>query len=592
MKKIGMLLGILLLSAHFLFGATISVKGTVKNSAGSGIADVKVTLAKLRTVSTTTDANGVFIFTGSSSAYMLPSANPQFQFSLAGNMLVISPAFENVKGCADIFSSNGRKNASIPFSGNRAGKQTVNLPEFVSGLSIIRVTIGEQTITRTLVCMGNSTRYLKNDVSNMTGTGNFAFAKTAAAAVVDTLITTKANYTDKRTTITSYTQQDIAVTLDTASSQNSTCTTPDPKLPAASAITYSNAKHPGPFDFKFMDLPKVTTKAQWACRRQEILLMAQEYLLGHMPPKCEVTGTVSGGTITANCKYNGKTATVTLSASGSGDILVIDFGSGATKPSGARSASMNTSTMLSTAKSLYGSTDMGICMAGAWGVGRIIDVLEQNPTCGISSTKVVTTGCSTCGKQALWAGVFEPRVGLCVPVESGAAGACSWRVSSAYGHGNTSTDCQDITHLETNWLGTVADPWAKGSVKTDKLPLDASEVMALRAPGPMIVYDNGKEQYKWLCNRGATAAAQGCHWIYKALGISDRFGFYQANAGHTHCGWPSEANASLNAFYDKFLNGKDANTNVMNFNSESIETSKWYDFGTGKDQWDTTTVLQ
>jgi hypothetical protein len=232
-------------------------------------------------------------------------------------------------------------------------------------------------------------------------------------------------------------------------------------------------------------------------------------------------------------------------------------------------------------------------MAGAWAVGRIIDVLEKNPSGGIAANKVVVTGCSTNGKDALISGVFEPRVALCLPVESGCAGACSWRVSSQYGHGNSNTDCQDITHLETEWLGTVASLWRNGSVKIDKLPFDQDELMALRAPNPMLVFDNGKEQYKWLCNRGASAAAQGCHWIYKALGVSENFGFYQANAGHGHCTpWPSEANSALNAFYDKFLNGKTTtNTNIMNFNSESLETSKWFDFGTGADKWDTTTVL-
>jgi hypothetical protein len=237
---------------------------------------------------------------------------------------------------------------------------------------------------------------------------------------------------------------------------------------------------------------------------------------------------------------------------------------------------------------------MGICMASAWGAGRIIDALEQNPTCGISAKKVVTTGCSTNGKQALFAGVFEPRVGLCAPVESGAAGACSWRVSSEYGHGNTNTDCQDMTHLETNWTGTMTDnTWEKGNPTIDHLPLDQGEIMALRAPAPMITFDNGKEEYKWLCNRGNTAAAQGCHWIYKALGVEDNFGFYQPNAGHGHCSWPSEATPSLNAFVDKFLNGKTtANTHVFNYNKESMDTQKWFDFGTAKDQWDTTLVLK
>jgi hypothetical protein len=596
MKRLGLIAGITLLCFQVLFAtsASLSLKGTVKNSTGKAISGAKISLAKIKTISRTTDSTGAFSITETVSAHLVPSSNPQFQLSLVGNALFISPISSKTTGSVDVFSSIGKKIASVSFSGNHAGKQTVNLPEFVSGLNIIRVTIGGETITRTLVCMGNANSYLKSDAAGVKEADNFSLAKSDATSIVDTLIVTKSGYNDNRKPLSSYNIQDLAITLDTAASVNPACSTPDPKLPAASAITYSNAKHPGPFKFKYMGLPNVTAKAQWACRRQEIWLMTQEYLYGHMPPKPDsVWGTVSGGKITVNCKKGTKTVNFSVSASGSGDILCIDFGSGAPAPANSRKCTdLNTSTMLSTVKSLYGSSDMGICMAGAWGVGRIIDVLEQNPSGGISPKKVMTTGCSTCGKQAMGAGIFEPRVALCVPVESGCGGTCSWRVSKQYGNGNSNTDCQDITHLETNWLGTVADPWAKGTVKVDKLPLDQGEVMALRAPGAFLAIDNGKEQYKWLCNRGNTAAAQGCHWIYKALGVENNFGFAQPTAGHTHCGWASELSKYTTAFYDKFLNGKEADTHCMQFNSESIETSKWYEIGTGEDQWDTTTVLK
>jgi hypothetical protein len=495
MKRIVIMLSMLMLTAQFLLAATaISVKGTVKNGAGAGIAGVKVTLLKNKG-SSTTDATGAFNITGNTSTLpMHSSLMQQFQFSLSGNLLVISPAFENVSGLVDIFSSNGKKTASIPFSGNRSGKKFVTLPQFVSGLSIVKISIGAETITRTLMCLGNSSMYLKNSISGENTSGNFALTKQAAATVVDTLVASKTGYTDKSTTITSYSQADVAIVLDTAIV--GTC--PKLTLPAISAITYTNAKHPGPFKFKYMDLPNVTTKAQWECRRQEISAMAQEYLYGHLPPKPEsVTGTVSGGKITVNCKQGSKTGSFTVNASGSGSILVIDFGVsiGGRKlpfPTGARTCTdLKPDNMISTMKSVYGNADVGICMAAAWGVGRVIDVLEQNPDGGIDAKKVMTTGCSTNGKVALIAGVFEPRVALCMPVESGAAGSCSWRVSSQYGHGDSNKDCQDITHLETNWTGTVTDnTWEKGNPKIDKLPFDQGELMALRAPGGMMVYNN------------------------------------------------------------------------------------------------------
>jgi|WetSurMetagenome_2_1015567.scaffolds.fasta_scaffold12690_4 hypothetical protein len=578
----------LLLSVNFLWAQAVSLSGTVTKTGGTaGIEGVTVALAKIPRLTATTNAQGAFTISGQVSMQWQTPQAARLHYFLAGNSLIISSLPFASTGRVELYSSDGRKIASTPFHGTPTGKLSVGLPEFGSGLTMLRIITPGETVTRTIVRLGDA-RYLKNAGAGI-GDGEFTLTKQAAAAMVDTLIATKTGYSTGKVAIDSYNKQNITIALDTVTS---TC--PTLKLPAISAITYSNAKHPGPFDFKYMNLPKVTTKAQWECRRQEILQMAQDYLYGHLPPKCEVVGTVSGGTITAKCSYNGKSVNVSVSATGSGDILVIDFGAGAPKPSNARSASGSGATFLSNANSLYGSTDMGICMSSAWGVGRIIDALEQNPDCGISAKKVVVTGCSTCGKQAMGAGVFEPRVALCVPVESGCAGTCSWRVSSEYGHGNSNTDCQDMTHLETNWTGTITDnTWEKGNPKIDKLPFDQGELMALRAPGAFLQIDNGKEQYKWLCNRGNTAAAQACHWIYKALGVEDRFGFIQPDPGHGHCSWPSAITPDLTKFYDKFLNGKsDVDTHVFKYNPESMETSKWFDFGTGKDQWDTTTVLQ
>ena len=84
MRRIGMLMGLLLLSAHFLFAQTVSLQGTVKNSAGAAIAGAKVTLATMKTLSATTDEQGAFSISGGTYAHMIPSSNPQFQLSLAG----------------------------------------------------------------------------------------------------------------------------------------------------------------------------------------------------------------------------------------------------------------------------------------------------------------------------------------------------------------------------------------------------------------------------------------------------------------------------------------------------------------------------
>lgn len=581
-----LLAGVLSISAS----TDVSLKGTVKDESGTAVPGAIVTLAKKNALKDTTDAQGMFEL-ATAVGVALPygiSAPSSSRIKGIGNTIQFSLTGTIEQGNITLFSSNGRQVTSINLGAREEGTHAVALPELAPGFYVLQMAIGQEITTRKLMNTGNRLYISKAGF----GTGNAGFAKQAASADgLDTLIVTREEYTTAKLPLDTYTKNDIAVVLKKG---GAVVECPELKLPAISAITYSNKKHPGPFDFKYMDLPRVTTKALWECRRTEIWEMAQEYLYGHLPPKCEVQGTVSGGSITAKCTYNGKTVNVSLNASGSGDILVIDFGMGAPKPPNSRSASASGATFLTAANNLYGTTDMGICMASAWGVGRIIDALEQNPNGGIDAKKVITTGCSTNGKQALIAGVFEPRVAICMPVEGGCGGTCSWRVSSEYGHGDSNTDCQDITHLETNWTGTVTrNTWERGNPTIDHLPFDQGELMALRAPRPMMAYDNGKEQYKWLCNRGNTAAAQACHWIYKALGVSDNFGFVQPDPGHGHCSFPSSLNSTATAFFDKFLSGKtDTDTHILTWNKESEETAKWFEFGTGEDQWDTTMVLE
>jgi hypothetical protein len=352
---------------------------------------------------------------------------------------------------------------------------------------------------------------------------------------------------------------------------------PEFTLPSAQDLQYDNDALPNPFEFKFMDLPDVTTKALWECRRQEISAMAQEYLYGHMPDPAEatVTGSVNGGTIQVNVEGPAGTGSFSVSTSGSGDMLMIQFGGG-WAPSGARTASLNPSSMISAIQDAYGSTDVGTNMASAWGLGRIIDVLEQNPDSGIDPTKLMTTGCSTNGKQAAIAAAFEPRVGIGMPVESGACGAVSWRVGKAYGGDDSNNDCQDIEHLEQNWLGGPADPFRNGQVAITKLPFDQHEVLALRAPHPMMVINNSKD-WMWLCSKGNVAAAQGAHAIYAALGAADNFGFHESESSHGHC--QGSHGDDFNAFVDKFFNGNDsANTSIMIWHNDSDERDTWIDW--------------
>ena len=60
-------------------------------------------------------------------------------------------------------------------------------------------------------------------------------------------------------------------------------------------------------------------------------------------------------------------------------------------------------------------------MAWAWGVSRIIDVIEQSDGSILKADAMGVTGCSRFGKGAFVVGVFDQRIALTMPIESGTA---------------------------------------------------------------------------------------------------------------------------------------------------------------------------
>src|SRR5690606_32183020 len=69
----------------------------------------------------------------------------------------------------------------------------------------------------------------------------------------------------------------------------------------------ANSRLPDPF--RKLDGARVTTKADWRCRRAEIRELAERYVYGEKPPKpASVTGTVTSSSITVNVSHNGRSA--------------------------------------------------------------------------------------------------------------------------------------------------------------------------------------------------------------------------------------------------------------------------------------------
>ena len=178
-----------------------------------------------------------------------------------------------------------------------------------------------------------------------------------------------------------------------------------PALPDAASLP-TVARLPDPFTK--LDGTRISAKAEWRCRRAEIKKQAERYVYGDEAAKAPtVTGTVSNTSITVNVSHNGRSASFSASRQpaerhGTFPAVVVLGGFGAdTATSGARASphqlrplrgrderARRAPTSRARSTRIYGSTSTtGLLAAWAWGVSRIIDVIEQ------SGGNILKAGC-------------------------------------------------------------------------------------------------------------------------------------------------------------------------------------------------------
>jgi hypothetical protein len=356
-----------------------------------------------------------------------------------------------------------------------------------------------------------------------------------------------------------------------------------------------NPKFPDPFIF--MDGHRMTTKAEWECRRAEIATMVQEYELGYKPntPYSATTGSYSSNSIKVDVNDNGKSISFSCSiiypstgsppypamigmngsflnnsALSSLGVAVITFPSD-------QVAQQNNSSSRGIGKfyDMYGSGhSAGALMAWAWGVDRLIDAIEKTPAANIDPTRLGVTGCSRNGKGALIAGAFCDRIKLTIPQESGSGGAASWRVSDWQMTSGTTVQTLSEIVGENCWFRANFNQFSSTATR---LPFDHHMVAALCAPDALLFIEN--TSMVWLGNMSTWTNGNVTHMIWEALGIPDKMGFSQA--GHSvHCEFISSQQPEVTAYVQKFLvGGGTGNTNVMKTDiGLAFDQARWVDW--------------
>jgi hypothetical protein len=364
-----------------------------------------------------------------------------------------------------------------------------------------------------------------------------------------------------------------------------------PTLPAANQLP-NIAAHPDPF--MMTNGTRITTKAEWTCRRAELKAQVEEYESGPKPvvDKANVSGAFADDQLTVGVSDQGGnvsfTVTINRPPGAEGAIpLLIGIGGSSLDNSvfsdnGVATANLNNNAMgaqngggsrgTGIFYDLYGNTHPASSMiAWAWGVSRIIDALEKTPEANIDAARIAVTGCSRNGKGALTAGAFDERVVLTIPQESGAGGSASWRVSQAGANGGENVQTLQSAAGEQPWFrANFGQNFSNANVT--RLPFDHHSVMGMVAPRALLVIDN---RIDWLGIDSTFTAGSIANEIWQALGVGDHMGYWQTT-GHTHCAFPDSQRGALEAYVKKFLvGGGTDDTNLLRGDQANADLARW-----------------
>lgn len=192
----------------------------------------------------------------------------------------------------------------------------------------------------------------------------------------------------------------------------------------------------------------------------------------------------------------------------------------------------------------YPRYDWGLLRGWAWGVSRIVDYLETDPS--IDRTRLIVTGVSRTGKAAMVAGAFDDRLAMVAPVASSGGGTPAYRFSGAERGGREGLS--EMMRKYPNWFSPhLHEFWGQ----PDKLPFDQHWFIALAAPRPFIALEGTHDQNVNV--NGVRQSFLAAQPAFALLNASDRLGVSWADRPHGMVRGDWDA---LLAFADKFLLGK------------------------------------
>jgi hypothetical protein len=368
-------------------------------------------------------------------------------------------------------------------------------------------------------------------------------------------------------------------------------------LPEPSALP-SIPKLPDPF--MKLDGTRVSSRADWRCRRQEIRKQAEKYILGAKPMPDVVTGTVTSTRISVHVEAKGKaidfTANVKLPTTGTAPFpAIIAVGTSTALESrilgqgvaviyfnnieiGREGVAEMSRGKPNTGKyyDIYGGTDpAGLLMAWAWGASRMLDVLHSAGGSMIDLRGIGVTGCSRLGKGAFIIGVFDDRIALTIPQEPSTGGDPALRIMDKL----PGAERTDYNYKGLNWLSDNFAPFvfANNTSNAVKLPIDMHALIGVIAPRGLLVLENPYETQMG-APAGHMATIAGLE-VYKALGVEKNVSYHSAVPDTGHCVYKNEYTELLTASIAAFLkHTADPPGQIKVGSGGSVNQADWIDW--------------
>ena len=347
---------------------------------------------------------------------------------------------------------------------------------------------------------------------------------------------------------------------------------------------------PNPFEFS-NSTKQVKKFKDWEKRRAEIIRELEHYELGTKPltSKENIKAKMEGNKLTVDITVNGNTLTIVANIKypeGDGPFpAIIGMGGGGT---GSLPAKIFDDRKIAQISWQFGQVmshtqkrgnepfnkiypelvDNGSYSVWPWGLSRIIDGLEIVGTevSKIDLKHIAVSGCSYAGKMALYCGALDERIALTIAQEPGGGGVDAWRVSETLGNVET------LGNTNHSWFMESMFQYAGENV--NRLPMDHHELAALVCPRALLVL--GNTDYEWMAEESNYVSSAAARKVWKKFGIEDRMG-YSIQGGHMHCALPQSQYPEVEAFVDKFLLGKEANTIVTYVDEtlKDVDYKKW-----------------